>query len=136
MIKIVCNHLVPEHQRSSHVAKLFGHHFPLRLEPFVFAITERLAKQYSGGYWSFFALCNGGFYMAPQSDTMFNVSCENGFEGKLSADALGITACLYAYSNLSFGGGEFAQKCAQQYHLLRDYAMDHSEVGAIFGAID
>lgn len=136
MITTVCKHLVPEHQRSSHVAKLFGHHFPLRLEPFVYGITERLAELYHGGYWSFFALCNGGFYMAPLEDTMFNVRCENGFEGKLSADALGITACLYAYSNLSFGQGEFAQTCAQQYHLLRDYAMDHAEVGAILGATD
>ncbi len=136
MVTTICKHLVPAEHRSCHVAKLFGHHFPLRLEPFVFAITERLSSDYLGGYWEFFALCNGGFYMAPQSDTIFSVSCENGFEGKLSADALGITACLYAYSNLSFGDGEFAQTCARQYHLLRDYAMDHTEVGAILGAID
>ena len=137
MVTTICKHLVPEHQRSSHVAKLFGHHFPMRLEPFVFGITERLSSDYVGGYWEFFALCNGAFYMAPQSDTFFNVSCENGFEGKLSADALGITACLYAYSNLSFTDGDaFAKTCAQQYHLLRDYAMDHAEVGAILGATD
>jgi hypothetical protein len=136
MITTICKHLVPEHQRSCHVAKLFGHSFPMRLEPFVFRITELLSPDYRGGYWAFFALCNGGFYMAPQDDTMFNVRCENGFEGKLSADALGVTACLYAYSNLSFGDGEFAQTCAQQYHLLRDYALDHSEAGAILGATD
>ena len=27
--------------------------------------------------------------MAPRSDTPFQVSCENGFEGELSGDALG-----------------------------------------------
>lgn len=43
----------------------------------------------------------------------------------------------YAYSNLSFtDGNAFAQTCARQYHLLRDYAMDHAEVGAILGATD
>jgi hypothetical protein len=136
MITTVCKHLVPEGQRTNHVAKLFGHLFPLRLEPFVYRVTEQLSPDYHGGFWEFFALCNGGFYMAPQADTMFVVSCENGYQGKLSSDALGITACLYAYSNLSFGDDEFAQTCARHYHWLRDYAMDHSEVGAILGATD
>ena len=136
MITTICKHLVPDEHRMSHVAKLFGVHFPMRLEPFVYGITERLAKQYHGGYWQFFALCNGGFYMAPQTDIMFAVSCENGYQGKLSADALGITACLYAYSNLSFGGEDFAQTCARHYHWLRDYAMDHNEASAILGATD
>jgi hypothetical protein len=59
--------------------------------------------------------------MAPHSDSQFNVSCENGFEGQLSGDAIGITACLYAYSHLSFSGKSgFDEICAQQYHWLRD----------------
>jgi hypothetical protein len=74
--------------------------------------------------------------MAPDVDRGFEVSCENGFEGTLSADALGITACLYSYSHLSFGEGTFAEVCAEQYHLLRECAMDHPEVGAILSAID
>ena len=75
-------------------------------------------------------------YLAPHSDTPFNVSCENGFEGQLSGDALGITVCLYAYSNLSFSSGAFAETCAQQYHWLRDYMLEHPEAAAILGAID
>jgi hypothetical protein len=64
--------------------------------------------------------------MAPDSDTTFHVACENGFEGELSADALGITACLYAYSHISFVlGSALAQTCAEQYHLLREFALDH-----------
>jgi hypothetical protein len=46
---------------------------------------------------------------------------------------LGITACLYAYSHLSFAGNEI---CAEQYHLVRAYAMAHAEVQAILAAID
>jgi hypothetical protein len=75
-----------------------------------------------------------GFYMAPNSDEVFHVTCDNMFKGDLSGDALGITACLYAYSNLSFGHGGFAQECARHYHLLREYMMDHPEVKAILGA--
>jgi hypothetical protein len=108
----------------------------MRLEPFIYSITASIAREYNGGYWEFYALSNGGFYMAPNSDMLFNVSCENGFEGNLTADALGITACLYAYSNLSFSGDEFAETCAQQYHWLREYMLGHPEAGAILRAID
>ncbi len=127
---------VPENQRLQHTAKLFGVNFPMRLEPFVYTITDSIADEYDGGYWEFYELSNGAFYMAPHSDRTFNVTCENGFEGELSADALGIAVCLYAYSNLSFSGGAFAETCVEQYHLLRDFMFEHPEAAAILGAID
>ena len=128
---------VPNHKRIQHTAALFGLNFPLHLEPFVYAITGNIADDYNGGYWEFYELSNGGFYMSPQSDTSFQVSCENGFEGVLSADALGITAFLYAYSHLSFSGKSgFDETCARQYHWLRDYMLEHPEAAAILGAID
>jgi hypothetical protein len=128
---------VPNNQRIQHTADLFGLNFPLHLEPFVYAITGSIADDYDGGYWEFYELSNGGFYMAPHSDTPFQVSCENGYEGELSGDALGITACLYAYSNLSFTGKSgFDETCARQYHWLRDYMLEHPEARAILGAID
>lgn len=133
----ITRQLVPDHQRMVCAGNIFGINFPLHFEPFLYAITERIAREYKGGYWEFYTLSNGGFYMAPHSDKLFEVSCENGFEGKLSADALGITACLYAYSNLSFGKPNgFTETCAQQYHLLREYMFEHPEVGSILGAID
>lgn len=132
----ISSHCVPDADRLAFTAKLFGINFPMRLEATVFDMAGRLSAGYNGGYWQFYALSNGGFYMAPKSDTIFNVSCDNGFEGKLSADALGIAACLYAYSHLSFSEGEFAATCAQQYHWLRDYMMQHAEVRSILAAID
>jgi hypothetical protein len=129
--------LVPEDQRLIITEKLFGVHFPLRLEPFIYTITERLTKDYHGGYWDFHTLSNGGFFMAPAGDLRFHVLCENQFEGDLSADALGITACLYAYSNLSFSGPDaFADICFDHYHWLREYMMGHPEVREILGATD
>ncbi len=127
---------VDDAQRVSHTAKIFGVHFPMRLEPFVFDMTGRLAAAYNGGYWEFYALSNGGFYMAPREDTIYAVCCENGFEGKLSANALGIAACLYAYSHLSFCGDTFAATCAEQYHALREFMFEHVEARAILRAID
>lgn len=140
--------LVPESERMAFVDKLFGISYVLKLEPTVFRFAEQLAADYNGGYWNFYALSNGGFYMAPRngpqapgSDAIFNVVCDNDFEGKLSADGLGIVSCLYAYSNLSFGDGltsndAFVEACADHYHLLREYMFGHAEVRNILRAID
>jgi hypothetical protein len=134
----VTRELVPtEDQRLIITETLFGLHFPLRLEPVIYGITERMAaEEYNGGYWEFYTLSNGGFYMALAEDKIFHVTCDNMFEGDLSADALGITACLYAYSHLSFSGGSFARECARHYHLLREYMMEHREVKTIVAATD
>ncbi len=133
---IITSKRIPVNQRVSFTSRLFGLNFPLRLEPAVFNIAGNLAVEYDGGYWEFYKLSNGGFYMAPASEGKFSVSAENGFEVRMSGDALGITACLYAYSHLSFGDGAFAEICAAQYHLLREFALDHAEVGSIMQAID
>lgn len=135
-LNLVTRELVPEDQRMAVAERLFGIHFPLRLEPVIYGITERMAECYHGGYWIFYSLSNGGFYMAPSSDEQFHITCDNMFEGDLSADALGIVSCLYAYSNLSFSGGSFARDCARHYHLLREYMMEHPEVKSIFQATD
>lgn len=133
----ISHHELDSNHRVSHTAALFGVHFPLRFEPYVYAVTSRLSTEYRGGYWEFYALSNGGFYMAPHADRLFRVSCDNGFEGNLSADALGIAACLYAYSHLSFDGDDaFVETCTEQYHLLRDYMLEHTEARGILGAID
>jgi hypothetical protein len=109
----------------------------MRVEPAVYTFAERLSKDYHGGYWDFHQLSNSGFYMAPAGDLRFHVLCENQFEGDLSADAFGFTACLYAYSNLSFASPDaFAVICFDHYHWLREYMMDNAEVREILGATD
>ena len=134
--KLITNTIVPESERLAFVDKLFGISYVIKLEPTVFTMAERIAPEYSGAYWTFHSLGNGGFYMAPRSDDIYDVSCENGFEGKLSASGLGIASCLYAYSHLSFGGDAFADVCATQYHLLREFAFQVPEALDIMRAID
>jgi hypothetical protein len=113
-------------------------HFGDRLlifEGAVYDFMRRFAPSYRGGYWEFFELSNGAFYMACLGDPFrFSVDT-NGCDGEMSADAAGITVCLYAYSHLSFiyaGNDVFAK----HFHLLRDYAAEHAEASAIFAAID
>ena len=135
--EIVTRRLIPEEQRCAHVEKLFGAHFPLQLEPVIYGITGRMAESYRGGYWNFYALESGGFYIAPDDDRVFQVSCDNYWTGELSADALGIVSCLYSYSHMSFSkDAVFGRLMADHYHLLRAYMFEHPEVAAILGAID
>lgn len=130
--------LIATPDRVPTTAKLFGYEFSQRIEPFVYTVAREMAPAYNGGYWEFFRLSNGGFYMAPDIEGNFQASCAtNFFRGELSADALGISCCLTAYSNLSFGQPEyFARTCAEQFYLLRDYAGYHQEAAAIYAAID
>lgn len=133
----IVGQIVKDKLRIKHAAALFGINFPLNLEPAIFSITGNMAPEYNGAYWAFYSLSHGGFYMAPDLDKLYAVSCINGYEGKLSADALGITACLYAYSHLSLGNNtKFAEVCANHYHYLRDYMLEHPEASSILSAID
>lgn len=136
-ITTITRQRLDEGERVDFTARLFGAHFPLLVEPFVYGMAENITPEYRGGYWTFYRLGNGGFYMAPDSERYYPVSCQNGYEGILSADALGITACLYAYSHLSFSDNPtLAGACAEQYHLLREYMLEQTEAEGILGAID
>ncbi len=124
-------------ERIAYTAKLFGTHFPLRLEPFIFDMAERLSRDYHGGYWHMYELSNHAFYMAPASDAAFQVSSMNGYQGEMSADSFGITICMFAYSHLSFASiQELAETCIDQFYLLRDYMLEHPEAAGILAAID
>ncbi|MFO1263986.1 MAG: antirestriction protein [Rhodoferax sp.] len=129
--------IVPESLRMSTVDGLFALAYSVQLEPTVFSFASALAPDYQGAYWDFYTLSNGGFYMAPRLEEAFAIECDNGFDGQLSADALGIAACLYSYSHLSMEAkGPIVEVYTEHYHWLREFALDHSEAGAIMQVID
>ena len=132
----ITKHAVDENDYDEHTYKLFGDHYSMSLAPHVFGTASRLSAEYGGGTWDFFALSNGGFFMSPRSGTSFNVSRAYGAPVKMSAEGLGITACLFALSDLSFGRGAFAETCGWHYRLLRAFAYEHLEAPAIYRAID
>ena len=132
----VSSSLIPEPHRVKVTSDLFGLDFPLRLEPYIFGLARQLSTDYHGGYWEFYRLSNRGFYMTPERDQAFWVISENGFSGQLSPEAFGIVVCLYAYSGLSFGEDPLAEACTEQYHLLREFAIDHNEARSIVAATD
>jgi hypothetical protein len=124
---------VPDDARMKILPRHFGKHMMV-FENSTYDFMQQLCERYKGGYWHYFELSNGGFYMAPNENTMYLCVDGNGFSGEMSADAAGITVCLFAYSHLSF---RYTGKIfARHYHRLRDFAMDHTEAGLIAAAID
>ena len=133
----IIRELLNDSRRMTYPAELFGIRFPMCVKACAFDTASSLSEDYDGGLWHFYTLSNGAFYMAPDCPSSVHLVCDNGFEGDLSADAFGITVCLYAYSLLSFSAsGEFGEQCAQRYHWLRDYSFLHVECGLIMAAIN
>lgn len=127
---------VPDGMRLQTLPKHFGAHH-LYVENLVFVFARTLIPTYRGGYWHFYDLSNGGFYMAPESEPARVVVEGNGFDGVLSADALGIVVCLFAFSHGSFAlTGQAQEKCTHHYGWLRDYSFTHQERSSIGAAID
>ncbi len=126
--------LLPEESRMGFLPAIFGQAMMIG-EGLVYCWMRNLSEDYQGGYWDYFKLSNGGFYMAPRTSKKFRVLVAgNYFEGELSADAAGIVATLYALCELA--NRTASDRVVDLYHLLRDYASEHPDAGQIFAAID
>jgi len=107
----------------------------IMIEFAIYDSLKSICAHYSGGFWMFYRLSNGGFYMAPDDENWYEIVCPgNGYTGTLSADAAGITACLYAYSSVSMAYGD--DNVIDAYHQLLAWAKTHPEADKIFAAID
>ncbi|WP_180279129.1 antirestriction protein [Janthinobacterium sp. BJB304] len=104
------------------------------LEFTVYSMLGRMSQDYAGGYWDFYKLSNGGFYMAPQTDGTFRMRCENMFEAEVNAQTAGLIACAMAYSHLSFS--EEAGCFGEAYMLLWQYLAQQPNAATIFAALD
>jgi Antirestriction protein len=93
---------VPDNERLQMLPKHFGRDM-LTVESAIFAFMRKLCAGYNGGWWVYYELSNRGFYMAPRDEALYGLTGDgNSFSGDLSADAAGITACLFALSHISF----------------------------------
>lgn len=125
---------IAERDRLRALPRHFGVQSMLRVESAVYAAMRELAPEYRGGYWHYYEMSNGGFYMAPDASAPFAVSVDgNGFRGSLSPDVAGIVASLFGINRIANAGCE---KCIEHHYLLRDYAASHAAHGDIFRAID
>ena len=124
---------VPDAERIVTLPNHFGRHC-LTVEDAIYHWLRELSEDYQGGYWHFYELSTGGFYMAPESESLRLRVDGNRHEGTLSGDAAGITACLFAFSHLSFRFRD--ETFSRHFHWLREFATEHREASAIFAATD
>lgn len=111
----------------------------MRGESLVYAWLRRLSEDYNGGFWNYYELSNGGFYLAPELTGRLCLEVDgNGYSGELSADAAGIVATLFTLGQLAADNQstDVADVLIDRYHFLRDFARDHAEAAEIFRAID
>src|SRR5690348_14714857 len=73
-------------ERLNCLPRHFGRH-QLIVEDAVYAFMRHLCAEYDGGFWHYFELSNGGFYMAPDGEPMEILVPGNGFSGEMSAEA-------------------------------------------------
>ena len=124
---------VSDDERVNTLPRHFGRNM-MRVEDSVYNYMRQLVREYRGGYWQFYELSNGGFYMAPEMERVKLEVVGNGYSGEMSAEAAGITVCLFAFSHLSFALKDDAM--TRHYYQLRDFAIEHAEAGEILSATD
>ncbi|MEK8034237.1 antirestriction protein [Ideonella sp. DXS29W] len=130
----VASTAIPADQYTNTLFRLFGT-AAARFERMAYFWADRLSVEYRrGGFGLFYALSNGGFYMAPEHPQRLTVAVEaNGYAGTLSADAFGITVTIFA---LNYVAHEVAdERLIDLYHQLLSYAAGHPESVEIFQAI-
>lgn len=124
---------VPEAERMGFLpAKLPTLYLPF--ETGAFTQLRAISEGYRGGYWEFYDLDNGGFYMAPDDERLGIVVPTNGYTGEMSGDAAGIVASMFSLNALCWI--QPSQQLNDLYYALYDFATEHPEAGAIFGAVD
>lgn len=127
--------LVSDEQRLFILPRFFGYSQMLRAEALVYGYMSKLSVDYTGGYWHFYELSNGGFYMAPEIDKAMHIEWHgNEFSGLMTADAAGLVATMFAVSHLA--AEVQSDELADLYHQLRDFACSHPEAKRIIAAID
>lgn len=111
----------------------------LRFEQLVYALTDHHSPDYNGGYWKYYQLSNGGWFICPPAGEYAVQNPENFYDGRMSGEALGIAICMIALSRLAFaavGRETVAEKLSEDFHRLRDFALDHAEAGEIMRFTD
>ncbi|WP_099609458.1 antirestriction protein [Vibrio coralliilyticus] len=98
--------------------------------------------EYTGGYWEFIELENGGKYLYPVGDKALKVSNPNNYSAHvMSAKAAGIcvtliTLSFYAMKAHERGDDEERDKLATLEYKLYQYARELDEFSSIRSIID
>lgn len=108
-----------------------------RVESAIYDWMRRMVPGYTGGYWEFCTLSNGGMFLYPRKTDGGTFHVEwygNGFVGDLSPEATGLVMTLMAMSHLSFDIAD--ERLSDNFCDVREYALQLPEAGQIFAVLD
>lgn len=127
--------LFPDYERLCFTPQLFGPSLMPSGEFLVIDVHDQMTRRSNSGYWNYYKLSNGGFYMAPEKAELLRIQWPgNGFDDMLTSDASGVVATLFT---LNFMLHEFRAKHLEtMYWKLEDFARGHPESQKIRRAID
>jgi hypothetical protein len=128
--------LVADNKRLDFLPSFTGRHC-MTYEHMIFdKLREATKGVYNGGYWEYYTLSNGGFYMGlGEENTCFEMEClGNYFNGTMSADAASIAVNLCVQN--AFAWQIDSKKHSAHFYQLREYAVQHLESRQILGFID
>ena len=134
---INCKH-VSEKDRLKFLPKHVGLYMT-RFETLVYEWMTRLDEEYTGGYWEFYELDNGGFFLAPSEERDYKLYSINYNEKVVSNIAAGITVTLFALNSLMVINNisdSMQSQLVDKYYALRDFAANCDEAAKIFSLID
>ncbi|HHR6019693.1 TPA: antirestriction protein [Providencia alcalifaciens] len=107
----------------------------------VFNYMRQHAIAYQGGFWDFYHLSNGGFYLQPPKGYM--LTTPNGFMDEVTAQEAGIIVTLMMLSHFSFlthekGLQDDCERISAYFHQLREFifTLSAESQSTIFRAID
>ena len=100
----------------THVGKEF-----LQYENLVYTLMAKACENYSGGFWDYYSILNGGFYMLFDSDKPLRLQWSvNYFDGELSSDAASIGINFMAQNALSWETR--SESSTDAFYAFREYA--------------
>lgn len=130
----IVRHKCPDKKRAMFLPRFVGNKYQ-NYENAIYDFLGKISPGYTGGYWEFYTLSNGGFYMSLSKEGFLEIEQPtNHYKGKMSADAASIAVNLCVLSDFAFTVHE--KWFSRAFHLLRDYAKYHPEASEIFSLID
>ncbi|HAU1484589.1 TPA: antirestriction protein [Legionella pneumophila] len=131
--RVIHKQLVLEKNRLNFFPKHVKRHV-IQFENIIYYLANSMCYQYNGGYWNFYELSNGGFFIAPALKQQLEIYVDgNGFNGVVSSEALGVIVTLFSINGILGQGDDYL---IDKYYALRNFALQHEERDLILLAID
>ena len=126
--------VVPDAQRLNFLPKQFGPGLMLRVESSVYDWMGAMCSTYTGGYWDYVELSNGGGFLQPRGPAYFDLAVEgNHFDGRVSPEVAGLIVTAMALNAMVWKG---LDSLGGKYDQLMAYISAHPDSATIRRALD